>query len=78
MSDFIMPTHLFNFLCGECTITLEDMTLQFDFPTEGRVVIENHIVGNDVYEICEMYLGNVLESKYTKGLYLKMTCTIAN
>ncbi|KAG8502631.1 hypothetical protein CXB51_001150 [Gossypium anomalum] len=43
------------------------MALQFDFPTKGRVVIENHIVGNDVYEICDMYLGNVLESKYTKA-----------
>ncbi|MFQ6657698.1 hypothetical protein Gotur_027267, partial [Gossypium turneri] len=32
-------THTFHLLCGECTITLEDVQLQLGLPVDGFVLI---------------------------------------
>nr|KJB40221.1 hypothetical protein B456_007G052000 [Gossypium raimondii]KJB40222.1 hypothetical protein B456_007G052000 [Gossypium raimondii] len=65
--------HTFHFSWEECMIASEDITLQLSFPIDGQLMIGNYVVERNIYQICQMFLGMVPESKYTKGLHLKLT-----
>ncbi|KAK5844360.1 hypothetical protein PVK06_000496 [Gossypium arboreum] len=51
-------THTFHLPCGECTITLEDVSLQLGLPVDGEVVT-GPVLSADWSETCEQLLGKV-------------------
>ncbi|KAK5824723.1 hypothetical protein PVK06_019506 [Gossypium arboreum] len=52
MERWRLETHIFHLPCGECTITLEDITLQLGLPVDGSIVTGSVIVldKEDLYE----------------------------
>ncbi|MBA0783088.1 hypothetical protein Gotri_000859, partial [Gossypium trilobum] len=51
-------THTFYLPCGECTITLEDISLQLDLLVDGDVVT-GPVVNANWSATCEQLLGKV-------------------
>ncbi|MBA0568380.1 hypothetical protein Golob_005879 [Gossypium lobatum] len=70
----VRVSYAFHLLCGECTITLEDITLRLDLLVDGAVVMGVVGVG-DWSSICEQLLdqasdkfrGSRVEMKLLKG-----------
>ncbi|MBA0655649.1 hypothetical protein Goklo_008108 [Gossypium klotzschianum] len=60
-------THTFHLPCGECTITLEDVALQFSLPMDGSVVTGAAIVPGKE-DLCTALLGKVLNKFDVVGL----------
>ncbi|KAK5833436.1 hypothetical protein PVK06_017267 [Gossypium arboreum] len=58
-------THTFHPLCDECTITLEDVTLQLDLPMDGLVIMRAMIVPSKE-DLCAALLGKV-SNKFKGG-----------
>ncbi|MFQ6657696.1 hypothetical protein Gotur_027267, partial [Gossypium turneri] len=56
-------THTFHLLCGECTITLEDVQLQLGLPVDGFVLIGS-VQSTDWGAICCDLLGAILDNIY--------------
>ncbi|MBA0642304.1 hypothetical protein Goklo_026722, partial [Gossypium klotzschianum] len=54
-----LETHSFHLPCGECTITLKDITLQLGLSVDGPVVTESAIVPGKE-DICATFLVKVL------------------
>ncbi|KAH1120744.1 hypothetical protein J1N35_003904 [Gossypium stocksii] len=50
--------HTFHLPCGECTITLEDVSLQLGLPVDGEVVM-GPVLSADWSATCEQLLGKV-------------------
>ncbi|MBA0636629.1 hypothetical protein Godav_005229 [Gossypium davidsonii] len=53
-----LETHMFHLSCGECTITLEDVSLQLDLMVDGDAVTGS-VVSVDWSATCEQLLGKV-------------------
>ncbi|KAL4281637.1 hypothetical protein GQ457_03G031160 [Hibiscus cannabinus] len=62
-------THTFHLPCGECTITLEDVSLQLGLPVKGRVVTGTCI--DDWSALCHNLLGKVPDT--FKGGLISLT-----
>ncbi|KAK5820376.1 hypothetical protein PVK06_025423 [Gossypium arboreum] len=58
-------THIFHLPCDKCTITLEDLTLQFDLPVDGLVVMGSMVVPSKE-DLCETSLEKML-NKFQGG-----------
>ncbi|MFQ6641557.1 hypothetical protein Gotur_014469 [Gossypium turneri] len=56
-------THTFHLLCGECTITLEDVQLQLGLPMDGSVLTE-FVQSTDWRATCYDLLGAILDNIY--------------
>ncbi|MBA0699075.1 hypothetical protein Goari_000744 [Gossypium aridum] len=54
-----LDTHTFHLPCSECTITLEDISLQLDLLVDGDVVT-GPVVNANWSETCEQLQGKVL------------------
>ncbi|MBA0626390.1 hypothetical protein Godav_004064 [Gossypium davidsonii] len=57
--------HTFHLLCGECTITLEDVVLQLSLPMDGSIIMGSRIVSNKV-TLCQSLLEKVPD-KFESG-----------
>nr|ADU04152.1 hypothetical protein [Gossypium hirsutum] len=55
------PKHTFHLLCGEYTITLEDVALQLDLPVDGLVVIKGSTIILGKVDLCTTLLGKVTD-----------------
>ncbi|MBA0799765.1 hypothetical protein Gohar_010259 [Gossypium harknessii] len=64
-----LETHTFHLPYGECTITLEDVSLQLGLPINGEVVTRL-VLSVDWSATCEQLLGKVL-NKF-RGSQIKM------
>nr|ACD56613.1 hypothetical protein [Gossypioides kirkii] len=71
-------THIFHFLCGECTITLKDVTLQLGLPMDGPIVTGAYVVADKV-SICQNLLGKIPDrcnkeaiQKYAQAYILRL------
>ncbi|MBA0765725.1 hypothetical protein Gotri_014879, partial [Gossypium trilobum] len=51
-------THIFHLPCGECTITLENISLQFGLPVNGEVGM-GLVISAEWSATCEQLLGKV-------------------
>ena len=51
-------THTFHFPIGECTVTLEDMTLQLGIRVDGQPVIRSISISKErIGDLCQSLLG---------------------
>ncbi|XP_038998440.1 serine/threonine-protein phosphatase 7 long form homolog [Hibiscus syriacus] len=50
-------THTFHLPCGECTITLEDVSMHLGLPVDGNVICG--VADGDWHSLCEEYLGGI-------------------
>ncbi|KAL5179202.1 Serine/threonine-protein phosphatase 7 long form [Glycine soja] len=64
-------THTFHLPWGECTITLEDVTLHLGIRVDGCVVVGPSFLHWD--ELCDELLGEVPPENARKGATLKLT-----
>ncbi|MBA0702818.1 hypothetical protein Goari_027453 [Gossypium aridum] len=62
-------THIFHLPCGECTITLEDISLQLGLPVDGEVIV-GPVISADWSAKCKQLQGKV-PNKF-KGSRIKM------
>ncbi|KAG8479030.1 hypothetical protein CXB51_028922 [Gossypium anomalum] len=58
-------THIFYLLCGECTITVEDVALQAGLPVDGSVITGSAVV-REKMDLCTAMLGKV-SNKFKGG-----------
>lgn len=72
-----LETHTFHFLCGKCTITLEDVAMQLGLPMDGDAVIgSSHIT--DLAVLCYDLFGCSPDDGTTKYTSLKLSWLKAN
>ncbi|MBA0682361.1 hypothetical protein Goari_024086, partial [Gossypium aridum] len=62
-------THIFHLPCGECTITLENISLQFGLPVNGEVDM-GLVISAEWSATCKQLLGKV--SKKFRGSRIEM------
>ncbi|MFQ6669444.1 hypothetical protein Gotur_034690 [Gossypium turneri] len=65
-------THTFHFLCGECTVTLEDVAMQLGLPIDGSPVTGVSSF-TDLVALCYQLLGESLEDEESNFSGLKFT-----
>ncbi|KAK5772449.1 hypothetical protein PVK06_048738 [Gossypium arboreum] len=58
-------THTFHLLCGECTITLEDVALQLGLPIDGNVVTGVSLISRPATLCYELLGHSPSEGKFT-------------
>ncbi|MBA0814055.1 hypothetical protein Gohar_019902 [Gossypium harknessii] len=68
---FLPETHIFHLQYGECTITLEDVTLELGLPVDVPVVTGSVVTG-DWSVVCEQLLGKVPNKFYGAPIKLKL------
>ncbi|MBA0698880.1 hypothetical protein Goari_000563, partial [Gossypium aridum] len=64
-----LETHTFHLPCSECTIILEDISLQLGLPVNGEVVTRP-VISFDWSATCKQLLGNV--SNKFRGSWIEM------
>ncbi|XP_038896713.1 protein MAIN-LIKE 2-like [Benincasa hispida] len=57
--------HTFHMLHGECTITLQDVAIQFELPINGRPLIKS--LNYDWEQLCALLLGVTTNDAVLKG-----------
>ncbi|KAK5775069.1 hypothetical protein PVK06_042936 [Gossypium arboreum] len=70
-------THTFHLPCGECTVTLEDITLHFGLPIDESVVTSISAIAEPA-ALCYSLLGASLGNDESNFLDLKFTWLKAN
>ncbi|XP_012442245.1 protein MAIN-LIKE 2-like [Gossypium raimondii] len=65
-------TQTFHFLCGECTVTLEDVTMQLGLPIHGTTVTGVYLFTNPA-ALCYQLLGDSPEDEESNFTSLKFT-----
>ncbi|KAK5845166.1 hypothetical protein PVK06_001321 [Gossypium arboreum] len=70
-------THIFHLLCGECTITLEDVALHFGLPIDGSAVTGISVIVESA-ALCYNLLGASLGDDKSNFSNLKFTWLKAN
>ncbi|XP_016679214.1 protein MAINTENANCE OF MERISTEMS-like [Gossypium hirsutum] len=72
-----LKTHTLHLLCGQCTITLEDVTLQLELPFNGSTVTGISAISKPV-TLCYNLLGVSLDDAELKFLGLRFSWLKAN
>ncbi|XP_040967877.1 protein MAINTENANCE OF MERISTEMS-like [Gossypium hirsutum] len=70
-------THTFHLLCGECTVTLEDVALHFGLPIDGNVITGVSAIAEPA-AFCYSLLGASPGDDESNFLELKFTWLKAN
>ncbi|MBA0872701.1 hypothetical protein Goshw_018922 [Gossypium schwendimanii] len=63
-------TDTFHLSCGECTITLEDVALQFGLSMDGPIITRAMVIGN-WSAICKQLLGKILDKFFGSRIEMK-------
>ncbi|MBA0697640.1 hypothetical protein Goari_021173, partial [Gossypium aridum] len=70
-------TDTFHLSCGKCTITLEDVALQFGLSMDGPIITGAMVIGN-WSAICKQLLGKILDKFFGSRIEMKWLEEIFN